>query len=54
MGLSIGIKVGEVIKIGDSIFITYSRKRGQQITLHFEAPREINIKRLRKESYDKK
>jgi len=39
-------KVGETIKIGDSIYITLVELRGDKIRLGIQAPREIPVNRL--------
>ncbi len=45
MGLVIGREINEYIMIGDSIKITITRIRGDQVRLLFDAPADVPIYR---------
>lgn len=46
-------KVGQRIMIGDNITILISRVSGKRVTLGFEAPRDVSIRRAELPSVDK-
>ena len=53
--LALSRKVGEEILIGDNVLVRVVKVRGDRVTLAFDAPKEIPIKRtelLKKEPKD--
>ena len=45
MGLCVGLKVGEGIRMGDIVVVVKSRSKGH-VRLFIEAPKEIKINRV--------